>query len=174
LNARTRVGEKTGWARHCVETLRVPSVNGRDRNSCTRICKTAPPPLEYGGSLSQSFPALHPTSAALLPPTPSAAGRQCPLNSVTHGTLPETDETLPPPVPLLPAAASLLPAGGRTLPAVFRPLLGTREHGPRARDSVVVMTTTVGRLVARRLRQAAPTRTPGVSGERRPAAAQQR
>jgi hypothetical protein len=31
------VGEKTCWSRNEFETLRVPSVNGRDRHSCKRI-----------------------------------------------------------------------------------------------------------------------------------------
>src|SRR2546423_947469 len=36
-------GEKTCWSRNVCETPRVPSVNGRDRHSCTRIrAKRAP------------------------------------------------------------------------------------------------------------------------------------
>src|SRR5262245_61052688 len=65
--------------------------------------------------------------------------------SVTRGTRPGVGGTLPPPGPFLAAAGPLLLAATRTLPAVFRPLLGPREHGPRARDSVAGSTTHVGR-----------------------------
>src|SRR5215470_6233814 len=91
--------------------------------------------------------------SGLLPSRPSSLAG-FPPRSVTRGAVPGAGGTFPPPGRFLPAAGPLLPTAARTLLALFRPLLGPREHGPRARDSVAVSTTHGGRRAAPRRRQA--------------------
>src|SRR5262247_3901154 len=115
------------------------------------MCKTAPT-LQVWGASSHALPALPPTSAACCQQRyPLLA--EFSLSSVTRGTLPGAGEHFPPPVLFLPAAVPLLPTAVQTLPAAVRPLLGPREHGPKARDSVAVSTTHVECLAATPPRQ---------------------